>query len=232
MPTKTRLQFSYADFLNDLPALHSWDGGKNWNTGGFERCHLEPLERFLREHLPADAEMLETGAGCSTIAMLLMRPKRLISIEPDPQLSDRILEFCDARNIERSALEVCAEKSEWYLPLLAATNRDRPFLDFALIDGAHSWPYTFIDLFYSSAMLKVGGFLMIDDLELHSIKEMARLLDKQPGVSMALDLGKARVYRRAVGSEIFGEWADQPYIVSRSQEYAHWNNPFANEVMP
>jgi predicted O-methyltransferase YrrM len=223
------MTISYAEFLSDLPDLHSWDG-KTWNTGGFERQHLEPLERFLRGRLPRRAEMLETEAGCSTIAMLLMNPNKVISIAPDADLFERIFAYCDARQIDRSTLEVHIEESEWALPPMAREHHAT--MDFALLDGSHAWPTTFIDLFYVETMLRQGGFLMIDDVQLHSVKEMVRLLDQQPGIRLVLDLQKARVYEKITAPTIFARWTKEPYIVSRTQEYAMWQNPFANYSWP
>jgi len=60
------------------------------------------------------------------------------------------------------------------LPQLAANSRRfDPFLDFALIDGCHGWPTCLVDLEYANTMLKAGGYLLIDDTQLHSVKEMA-----------------------------------------------------------
>ena len=82
------------EFLCNIPLLHSWDGGITWNTGGFDRQNLGKLCDFLRNILPDNPVLLETGAGNSTIAMLFLQPARLISIAPDAQLFERIRGFC------------------------------------------------------------------------------------------------------------------------------------------
>ena len=46
----------------------------------------------------------------------------------------------------------------------------------ALIDGGHGWPTVFVDFCYMNAMLFRNGILIIDDVQLHSIKELGKLL--------------------------------------------------------
>ena len=76
----------FDEYLRNIPLLHSWDGGATWGTGGFGPQVLEKLYFFLRNGLPNNPVLLETGAGNSTITMLFLQPKRLISIAPDAQL--------------------------------------------------------------------------------------------------------------------------------------------------
>jgi hypothetical protein len=215
-------------YLRAVPKLHTWDGGQTWNTGGFEREHLEALHDFLRKALPASPAIVETGAGNSTICFLFLSPGRLVSVAPDAALFERIRAFCDANQIGTEALEAHVDYSEWLLPRMASQARQTgPIFDFALIDGCHNWPMVFVDFLYCNLMLKQGGYIMIDDVQLHSVKEMARMLSEQPGFELALDLRKSLVFRRTSGSADLGEWTDLPYIVRKSNEYARAGNPFS-----
>lgn len=220
---KNKPGMSFAQFLDAIPELHTWDGGLTWNTGGFQREHLDPLGKLLSS-LPSGCVCLETGAGASTIAMLMNTKGRIISIAPDATIYARIINFCDANRISYKHLDKRIALSEWELPTLAR-GRD-PYLNFALIDGCHGWPNTFVDLLYVNAILKRGAFLMIDDVQLHSIKEMDRFLDEQPGFELTLDLGKSRIYKKLTEKNNFGEWNDQPYTIRKSKEYKSWTNPF------
>lgn len=216
----------FAEFVADLPQLHSWDNGVTWNTGGFERAHLERLRGFFADRLPAQPAILETGAGNSTIFFLLAQPARLISISPEQSLFDRIVSYCNAHGIATDALDMQVGFSERVLPGLAACTAD-PGLDFALIDGGHGWPTVFVDFAYANAMLRKGGCLMVDDVQLHSVKELARLLAEQPGFALALDLGKSLLFRKTTDARWLGEWNSQPYIARRTADYARGENPFA-----
>lgn len=66
-------------------------------------------------------------------------------------------------------LECIRAKSEWELPRLAL---EENAYDIGLIDGCHGWPTAFIDLYYIYYMLRSDGFLIIDVINLHSIREL------------------------------------------------------------
>jgi len=159
-------------YLSDLPLLHTWEGGKTWNTGGFYR----ELFEAIKPHVMEGVDILETGAGNSTIFFLLNKPRRLVSIAPDVALFDRIRAYCDRNGIDRSRAEAIVECSEWALPALAKGSQQ---FDLILIDGGHGWPVVFVDFCDAMAMLRRGGILIIDDLQLHSVKELARLPKEQ-----------------------------------------------------
>jgi hypothetical protein len=217
---------TFDEYLQNLPLFHSWDGGKTWCPGGFERRHLAPLFKFLYQQLPANPTILETGAGNSTVTMLFLNPRRLISIAPDQQLLDRIKKFCIEHSISVTNWHQYADGSQWVLPLMASENRNSlPYLDFALIDGSHGWPTAFVDLEYTNVLLKKGGYILIDDIQLHSCKEIARLLDSLPSFKVALNLGKALVFEKIQDSNYLGEWDQQPYIYHKTRKYLALMNP-------
>jgi FkbM family methyltransferase len=220
----------FDEYLTSLPLLHTFDGGQNWCTGGFLPDHLAKLHAFLSQRLPINPTILETGAGNSTICFLFLDPARLIAIAPSSDLFDRIRQFCETNAVPIAPLRAHIDGSQWVLPRLAAESRDgAPFLDFALIDGLHNWPAVFLDFFYVNYMLREGGFLMIDDVQLHSVKELARLLSEQPGFELELDLGKALVFRKTSAERELPEWVLQPYVWRLSEQYSTWSDPFALE---
>ena len=95
--------------------------------------------------------------------------------------------------------------------------RDNRRFDFALIDGAHGWPLVFVDFCYINAMLGAGALLMLDDIQLHSVKELSNLLHEQPGFSLVADLGKSLIFEKTTDDAYLPEWNQQPYIVRMSQ---------------
>jgi len=217
----------FDEFVENLPRLHSWDGGKTWNTGGFGPEHLRPLFGFLRDSLPPRPAILETGAGCSTIAFFFLNPGRVVSIARKANLFARIRSYCEVHGIATSVLESYVGFSEWVLPALAQPIEAPPWVDFALIDGGHGWPTPFVDFFYMNHMLRRGGYIMVDDIQLHSVKELARLLAHQPGFELALDLGKSLVFRKTTTDRSLPDWGGQPYIVERSAAIRRSGNRFS-----
>jgi hypothetical protein len=212
---------SFDAFLNDLPLIHSWDGGETWCLGGFDPDMLARIRDFIGARTPPGAVFLETGAGLSTITLLSLSPSRLISIAPDAALFARIEATCTRFGIPDTSLDARIDGSEWVLPELAKHYRESaPPLDFVLIDGCHGWPTAFVDLEYGNAMLKEGGYLLVDDGQLHSLKEMARLLSDHPAFSLVHDLGKALIFQKVLPDRHLGEWCAQPYIIDQTEAYS------------
>lgn len=69
------------------------------------------------------------------------------------------------------------ERSEFLLPRLAS---DAIQLDFAFIDGWHTFDHTLIDFFYLNRMLSVGGIIVIDDVGMLSINKFVRYIHNYP----------------------------------------------------
>lgn len=202
------------DYLANIPNLHSWDDGKTWNAGGFSRWVFDPLHALIEEYLPPHPSFIETGAGNSTLFFLLHAPDRVVSIEPDPALFARIRSYCDTHGIATDALRAYVSGSQWVLPELAGSG-ETPF-DFALIDGHHGMSMVFVDFQYLNALVRQGGFIMIDDVQLHSVKELANLLGEQHGYEAVLELGKSVVFRKTTDDRELPDFGGQPYVMRRS----------------
>jgi len=191
-------------YFENIPDLHTWDGGKTWTTGGFDREQLQAVYRFALEQ-GERLTFLETGAGNSTLVFHFLQPAEVISIAPDQDLFDRIAAVRDQMDLSSSVSRFIVDASEWALPRLAQ-ERDSPFVDFALIDGEHNFPNVFLDFFYINYMLKPGGVIMVDDLQIYSCHLLARFLELEWDFERVLDLGKARIYRRTSGRCVLTGW--------------------------
>jgi Methyltransferase domain len=201
-----------AAFLNNIPNLHTWDDGKTWNTGGFDRYLFNAIHKLIGDR--DGLSFLETGAGNSTIFFLLHYPARVVSIAPDAALFDRIEAYCQQHAIPTASLEKQAEGSQWALPRLA--QNAPPSIDFALIDGDHNWPMVFVDFHYVNYLVRPGGYILIDDTQLYSVGELVALLKDQWGYDVALDLGKLVVFRKHTDAREMPGFGGQPYIMRRS----------------
>jgi predicted O-methyltransferase YrrM len=67
----------------------------------------------------------------------------------------------------RELVEFYAEGSEVVLPRLLAEGRE---FDLAFIDGNHRFEGVFLDLVYSGRLLKEGGIVFVDDMQLPAIR--------------------------------------------------------------
>jgi predicted O-methyltransferase YrrM len=84
-------------------------------------------------------------------------------------------------NLERAGFgeryRLYAEPSELCLPRLLA---EGIALDFAYVDGWHSFDHALVDFFYINRMLRVGGVVVFDDAQLPSITKLAAYIRSYP----------------------------------------------------
>jgi predicted O-methyltransferase YrrM len=218
----------FEEFLQNRPLLHSWDGGKTFNAGGLYVALLQRIRDLLEEVPAKPAGVIETGAGCSTIAFLLMGCTPVVSIAPDPALWQRIEHYVAEHEIPALGLRKVVDFSEFVLPKLAADlRRQNKQLDLALIDGAHEYPTVFVDFCYMNSVLRKGGYFVIDDVQLHPPKELARCLARSSDFELAHDLGKTLIFRKTQDRPRVGSFSTNAYLRETSEFYAKQANPFA-----
>ncbi len=106
--------------------------------------------------------------------------------------------------IRQAGLSHCFELLEEFdylvLPRLVA---ERKFFDFILIDGWHSFDYTFIDIFYADLLLKPGGVLAIHDTGWPAVYKACRFLETHkrydrisPPIAVIIPSLVGRIFRR------------------------------------
>ena len=192
------------DFLGDLPALHHWGGPPQ--VGGLNKLiGRRIIDVMGRYEAP---RVVETGAGASTLLFLVLGAE-LTSIAPDAKLYQRILDEAARRRIDAHALRFVCEPSERALPRLAAAGRR---MDVALIDGHHGWPNVFVDFCYCNMMLGKGGTLLVDDLQLYSVGQLALQLAEEPGFELRAVDDKMATFTKLDDAPGLADWRMQPYI--------------------
>lgn len=218
---------AFETYLGQLPLLHSWDGGETWNTGGFSPAQLRRVHEIVTATFPdRPVRVIETGAGNSTLTFLHLDLEQLVTIAPSDTLRDRILAAAGERGIDTAPLSFRVARSEFELPrMVLGADRggwrppvDRPMFDVALIDGAHQWPNVFVDFCYLNLMLGAGGLLLVDDVNLHSVAELSRLLEQQPGFELRHDLEKLQVWEKTDDEPFLPDHSVQPYIMARTRQ--------------
>lgn len=159
------------------PELHNWGGEPR--VGGMGGEVGRRLVRNIRARPAANTfDVLETGAGLSTLLFLALGVTSITSVDPTAGLRDRIVAEAGTRGIHVGPLEYIEERSELVLPKLAESERR---YDLCLIDGSHAWPTVFVDFCFGNACLRQGGLLLLDDVQLHSVRQLFLLLAAQPG---------------------------------------------------
>jgi predicted O-methyltransferase YrrM len=163
--------------IANAPLLHIWNGEPQVGGLGDDVGHR--LVEFIRARTPADTfDVMETGAGLSTLLFLALGVTSITSIDPTEELRDRIIAEAASRGLDASPLEYIGERSELVLPKLLEDARQ---YDVCLIDGSHGWPTVFVDFCYANACLGQGGLMLLDDVQIHSVRQLVLLLAAQPG---------------------------------------------------
>lgn len=161
-----------------------------------------------------DAVTLETGYGLTTVLMTLLARKHY-SIAPDEPGYLRILEYCKAQGIPTHGLSYHVGFSEAVLPGLDIAEES---LDLVLIDGGHGFPTPFVDYAYTFKKIKVGGHLVVDDIQLVTgimLKEYLQASEEWQLVGH-FDC-KTSVFRKERHTPD-KDWYQQPYLLRMNDQ--------------
>ena len=153
------------EMMNSQSAL-SQSGEYIPMTSGIPLSFAEALYEKILELAPAIC--LEVGMACGISSLAILTALRdvggdgrLISIDPS---QSTVWKGCGSTAIARSGLGTRHELIEDYdynaLPRLLAEGLK---IDFAYLDGWHTFDYTLLDWFYAEKMLKVDGIIAFND---------------------------------------------------------------------
>jgi len=210
------------ELLADPPKLHAFTP----EVGTHEENMFAPGELinrwklsdeellFIAEHVSEKSKTLETGAGCSTILFAIKGTKHTCVV-PDRPLADRIISFCNSKNISTAGLNFIIEPSERALPRLQELD-----FDLALIDGRHGFPQPFLDWYFVAELLKTGGYVIIDDLHIWVCETLVNLLAEEKDWTLVHEsLGGAAFQKLGNGTQNH-EFPEQPYVKRHSRQYS------------
>jgi predicted O-methyltransferase YrrM len=132
----------------------------------------------------AISNTLEIGCafGSSSLCIcsaLADRPGARLSIIDPFQSAD--WKSIGVLNLKRSGFtcfELIEEGSEYALPRLAKAAPGS--FDLIFVDGFHTFDHTLIDLFYATKVLRIGGYLIVDDAHWPSVGKVVRYYELCP----------------------------------------------------
>jgi len=185
------------------PVIHRHaDNGAVWSTEA--SCY-----RFMAGQVGPGSRTLETGVGVSTVLFAAWGCDHL-AVVPFAEEVAVIEDYCDDHQIDRSSLAFDLRPSEIALPTL-----ERPSLDLVFIDGGHGFPLPIIDWFYGAALLRKGGVVVFDDVQLHQVRLLIdTFIEPDPRWERLAGTDKWCAFRRLTeGSLSEGEWV-QPFFPS------------------
>ena len=170
--------------VTDHPLVHRTRDGAPKDGGLTPRL----AERFIEElSALSKPRIVETGSGLSTLVFLALDPGSVITISPAPELHERIRAEATARGIDLTPARFVDDRSEAALPLLALVEGLE--IDAAFIDGNHGWPAVFVDFCYLNRMLRPGGLMFVDDVQVYAVAQLVCLL---PRAAAALRVRRPR----------------------------------------
>lgn len=146
--------------------------------------HIPPEEgRFLQEIIceTKSTVSLEVGLAYGISALFicdaLQKKAKTRHIVIDPHQMNGWWNGIGINNLRRAGYEEIIEfyglPSHLALPQLAAQQIE---IDFAFIDGWHTFDHTLIDFFYIDKLLRVGGVVALDDGHYQSIRKLCRFI--------------------------------------------------------
>lgn len=131
-------------------------------------------------------------------------------IAADTNEVDRLITYLDQHSIDRTRLTVRIGSSHAILPTLV----DQGEFDLVLIDGCHGWPMAIVDWFYTARRLRVGGVVVLDDIDLRSVNMgLKQYLRRDPRWSRLERKPTWVAYRKTASCDDDPEeWTEQPFL--------------------
>jgi predicted O-methyltransferase YrrM len=152
-------------------------------AGSIDRSEGNYINSIINENKTI-VKTLEIGCGYGISSLFICsalscRENALHTIIDPFQYTDYYgIGISNLKNSECKNFRLILEPSEFALPELARTQTSS--FDFILIDGWHTFDHTMLDLFYSNLLLKVGGYLVIDDCRLPSVASAVSYFSRYP----------------------------------------------------
>jgi hypothetical protein len=207
---KKRRYMNVYEMIQNKPHLHVFGDG----TPRLMSL-LDHALKWMADELSAkpNAVTLETGYGLTTVLMTMLARKHY-SIAPDEPGYQRVLNYCEQNGIPSNSLEYFAGRSEDVLPSLAIEDES---LDLVLIDGGHGFPTPFVDYAYTFKKIKIGGYLVVDDLQLVTGMMLRDFLLQSEEWKLAgyFD-GKTCSFRKEMHTD-GKDWSRQPYMTQMNE---------------
>ena len=192
------------ELIASPPALHSHDGEpQDW---GLDATALS----WLADHVHPDWRTLETGCGLSSVVFALKSADHTI-VAPVEREHELVREWCAERGHSTDHVRSLVDISRVALPKL-----ENESLDLALIDGSHSFPVPFVDWYFMAVRLRVGGYVVIDDMHIRTCRTLRDFLATEKGRwQLEAEVGRAVVFEKLTEVVIPDtDWAGQPWCMA------------------
>lgn len=149
-----------------------------------DRAEGALLQRAIADVRPRTSLEIGCAYGVSTLFICealasLTHQARHIVLDPFQSTQWRGIGIRNAQTAGYGSLiDFREEYSEFALPQLV---REGTTLEFALVDGWHTFDQVMVEFYYLNRMLQVGGVIVFDDADRRSVNRVVRHALKYPG---------------------------------------------------
>jgi predicted O-methyltransferase YrrM len=167
-------------YISEVLGLHDDRADKVAKiTGGISELEADMLAKLVTELAPARTLEIGLGYGFSAIAICDAADREApdrkhIVIDPH---QTKYWNGIGLRHLAEAGhgycIEFYEEPSYRVLPRLEAAKTE---IEFAFIDGWHTFDYVFVDFFYIDKMLPKGGVVAFDDADWPSVRTLIRYI--------------------------------------------------------
>jgi hypothetical protein len=188
----------------------------DWHKSGSLGAEaLQAIAELCSQRAPL-RHTLETGAGKSTLLFSHLSAHHLVfTLDRGSSLS----QVLKSPLLNRERIEVVEGPTQRTLPAYRFGHR----LQVALIDGPHAYPFPDLEYFFIYPQLETGGLLIIDDIDIPSIRRMVGFLRKDDMFQLLRIAGRCAIFERTAAETFdpFGDgWARQGFNAAHKRRKA------------
>jgi precorrin-6B methylase 2 len=187
------------------------DDAKLHGNGSVQWDASDVVLDWFKTNLKPGMRTIETGAGKSTLAFMAAGCLH-DTVTPSSSEVIAIKAEGERRSLDVSVVTFHEGFSQNILPYL----HGHEDIDVAFIDGGHGFPIPAVDWMYIAPRIKVGGKLLIDDIDLWTGSMLVDVMAKEPGWRVDTILrGRTAVITKTAPFQA-REWTHQPTVVAKS----------------
>ncbi|MHA3024412.1 class I SAM-dependent methyltransferase [Mycobacterium sp. BMJ-28] len=129
--------------------------------------------RALAERCPGPYDFTaETGTGRSTLLLSQLSRNHVVFAQDDSGSGDSLQRVRASPLLRAETVDFVIGATQLTLPTYEFGND----LDLVMIDGPHGFPFPELEYYYFYPRLRPGGVLIIDDIQIPSIRAMFQIL--------------------------------------------------------
>jgi hypothetical protein len=171
--------------LDEIKSLPS-----NWHGAG---TISNSTLQHLAERCPGPYTLTaETGTGRSTLLFSHISRKHLVFAKDDDGDGDSLSRVRLSPLLRPGVVQFVVGPTQITLPQFDLPDE----LDLALIDGPHGYPFPDLEYYYLYPRIRTGGKLIVDDIQIPSIRSMFRFLKKDAMWDLDSVAGTTAIFTR------------------------------------